>query len=140
MTGYPGRWAFVVAEGAIALAGVAGAVQLAAGRFTPPVSDLDALGLDGWTLPGVWLFATVAIPSGAAAWLAWRRSPAAPTAVLIASGLLAVELVVQIPFIGPSVLQGVMGASAAALAAGALVARNRGWAYPRPQDPCRSQL
>jgi hypothetical protein len=36
----------------------------------------------------------------AAAWLAWRHSAWAPVAVLLASALLVIELLVQIPFIG----------------------------------------
>jgi hypothetical protein len=65
----------------------------------------------------------VAVPSTVAAWLAWRRSPHAPTAVLVASALLAVELLVQIPFVGPSMLQAVMGTVAIVLAVLALAAR-----------------
>jgi len=112
----------------IALAGLAGAVQLASGTLTPPVSDIESLGLTSWVLPGVWLFASVSVPSGAAAWLAWRRSPIAPTAVLIASGLLGVELLVQIPFVGPSALQAVMGSAAVGLGGLAIYAGRHGWA------------
>jgi hypothetical protein len=56
-----------------------------------------ALGLSSWALPGVWLTASVVVPSAAAAYLAWRGSPSAPRAVMVASTLLAVELLVQIP-------------------------------------------
>ena len=99
---YRYRGVFIVVEAVIAFGAIAGTVQLIAQKGTPPVSDLDSLGLTSWTLPGVWLFVSVAVPSGAAAWLAWRRSAHAPVWVLIASGALAVELLVQIPFIGLS--------------------------------------
>jgi hypothetical protein len=124
---YPYRTAFIAAESVVALGAVAGSVQLLTGTFTPPVADLEPLGLSSWVLPGVWLFSSVAIPSTAAAWLAWRRSPRTPLAVLAASGLLAVELVVQIPFVGPSALQATMGTVAVGLAAAVFRARQLGW-------------
>ena len=40
-----------------------GSAQLLTGTFTPPVSDLEPLGLDSWVLPGLWLLASVAVPS-----------------------------------------------------------------------------
>ena len=136
---FPYRWGLVAGECLLALGGTAGAAQLVTGTFTPPVSDLAPLGLHSWVLPGVWLFVSVAAPSSVAAVLAWRESPAAPTAVLAASAALAVELVVQIPFVGPSVLQGVCGAAGLLLATMAWRARRRGWragdvhaAPPRP--------
>jgi hypothetical protein len=58
---------------------------------------------------------------------AWRRSPRAPEAVLAASGLLAAELIVQIPFVGPSALQAVLGTVAVGLGGLALHARRSGW-------------
>ncbi|MGV8965879.1 MAG: hypothetical protein ACOH2F_06330 [Cellulomonas sp.] len=111
-------------------------MQLLTGTFTPPVTDLEPLGLTSWTLPGAWLFATVAVPSSAAAWLAWRRAPLAPAAVLVASGTLAVELVVQIPFIGPSALQAVFGGFAAGLAGLAVDARRAGWWHTNASTGC----
>jgi hypothetical protein len=117
------RWAFVIVEALIAVGAVGGTLQLVTGTAAPPLDDLEPLGLTSWVLPGIWLFASVAVPSTVAAWLAWRRSPAAPTAVLVASGLLAVELVVQIPFVGPSLLQAVFGTVAVVLAVLALIAR-----------------
>jgi hypothetical protein len=120
-----------VVEGLVAVGGIGGTVQLLTGTAAPPVEDLEPLGLTSWVLPGLWLFASVAVPSMVAAWLAWRRSPRAPAAVLVASALLAVELLVQIPFVGPSVLQAVFGAIAIMLAVLAIVARPT-W---RPSSP-----
>lgn len=125
------RWLFIVVEGLVAVGAVGGTVQLVTGTAAPPVDDLEPLGLTSWVLPGVWLFASVAVPSTLAAWLAWRRSSHAPTAVLVASALLAVELLVQIPFVGPSVLQAVFGTVAIVLAVLALAARPT-W---RPASP-----
>ncbi len=113
---YRYRLVFVVVETVIAFGALAGTVQLIAEKGTPPVSDLDALGLSSWTLPGIWLFVSVAVPSTAAAWLAWRRSAYTPVAVLIASGALIVELAVQIPFIGLSPFQFVFGTAAVTMA------------------------
>jgi hypothetical protein len=125
------RWPIIILEGLVAIGAVGGTVQLVTGTAVPPVDDLEPLGLTSWVLPGVWLFASVAVPSTVAAWLAWRRSPHAPTAVLVASALLAVELLVQIPFVGPSMLQAVMGTVAIVLAVLALAARPT-W---RPASP-----
>src|SRR5215211_2784419 len=94
---YPFRWIIVVIETLVGIGGLAGTIQLLAGVATPPVSTLNPLGLSSWDLPAGWLFLSVAIPSGLAAWLAWRRSAWAPPAVLLASALLATELLVQIP-------------------------------------------
>jgi len=123
----PYRVTFVAAESVLAVAGAAGAVQLATGTFAPPVSDLAPLGLTTWVLPAVWLFATVAVPSAAAAALSWHRSTHAPVAVAVASAALAVELAVQVPFVGPSALQVVFGAAAVTLGGLAYRARRSGW-------------
>jgi hypothetical protein len=97
---HPFRPTIVVVETLVGLGGLAGSIQLLAGAATPPVSVLTPLGLSSWTLPAGWLFITVAVPSGLAAWLAWRRSVWAPVAVLLASALLVTGLLVQIPFSG----------------------------------------
>ncbi|WP_298460798.1 hypothetical protein [uncultured Cellulomonas sp.] len=117
----------IAAESLVAVAGLGGAAALVAGLGTPPVAAIAPLGLSSWVLPGVWLAGTVAVPSGAAALLAARRSPHAPDVVLLAAGALAVELVVQVPFIGPHPLQAVFGAAAVTLAALGSDARRRGW-------------
>jgi hypothetical protein len=66
---------------------------------------------------------TVCLPATAAAVAVAQRRSWAPIAVLIASAALAVELVVQIPFVGTNWLQAavaVLGATAALLAATSL--------------------
>ena len=126
----PFRRTIVVVETLVSLSGLAGSIQLLAGAATPPVSVLNPLGLSRWTLPAGWLFLTVAVPSGLAAWLAWRRSVWAPPAVLLASALLAIELLVQIPFLGFSMLQAIFGAVAVGMAAMGWLARRMGW-WPR---------
>ena len=128
---YPFRRVMLVAEALLALAGLGGSIQLLAGVATPPISALTPLGLSSWLLPAGWLFLTVALPSGMAAWLAWRRSAWAPPAVLLASALLATELLVQIPFLGLSILQVIFGAAAAGMAVISLLARRSGWWPPQ---------
>jgi hypothetical protein len=124
---YPHRAVLMTAESAVALAGAAGAVQLWAGLATPPDEAIAPLGLTTWKVPAAWLFASVAVPSATAAWLLLRRSPNAPVAVVVASGLLATELAVQVPFVGPSSLQAVFGSVSAGLAGLAVHARRSGW-------------
>jgi hypothetical protein len=129
----PGRSGVVpgIHRGVLALAlptavvAMVGSLQLLTGRFTPPVSDLEALGLHSWALPGLWLAATVAVPCTVAAVLALRRSPATGSAAVVAAGLLALELVVQIPFVGPDPLQAVMGLVALGLGVTGILARRR---------------
>lgn len=113
------RGLMVTIESAMAVFGLGGGVMLMSGHGTPPVESLEPLGLSSWILPGVWLTASVAVPSAAAAYLAWRKSSWAPRAVMAASALLGVELLVQIPFLGVNGLQASMaliGGTAAALA------------------------
>lgn len=127
---YPFRRTFIVGEALISVAGLGGAWQLVTQTYVPDVAVLAPIGLESWTLPGLWLFATTAAPAGTAAWLAWRRSDRTPSAVLVASGLLALELLVQIPFLGVHPLQAVFGVPAVALAALASRARKDGWGRP----------
>ena len=124
---YPHRTALVVTESLLAVAGVAGAVQLWEGSAAPPVEDIEPLGLHSWRVPALWLLASVAVPSAVAATLAYRRSPAAPTVTVVASALLATELLVQIPFVGRSPLQAVLGSVSAGAAGLAVTARRAGW-------------
>ncbi len=111
----PYRWVFVGVEAFVLLGALSGVVQLWSGTYAPPVSDLEPLGLDSWRLPAVWLFASVALPSAVALLAALRRWPRTPEIVMVASALLLVEVLVQVPFVGPSVLQAVMGTIALAL-------------------------
>jgi hypothetical protein len=129
-TNFPFRRTILAVESLVGTGGLAGSIQLLAGVATPPGSVLSPLGLSSWTLPAGWLFLSVAVPSGLAAWLAWRRSIWAPPAVLLASALLATELLVQIPFLGFSVLQLIFGAVAIGMAVVGLLARRAGW-WPR---------
>jgi len=113
------RKVLVAIETAMAVFGLGGGIMLISGNGTPPVDAIASLGLTSWVVPGLWLTASVAIPSAAAAYLASRRSSWTPRAVLLASGLLAVELLVQVPFLGVNGLQVAMasiGGTAAALA------------------------
>ena len=136
---YPFRRTIVVMESLVGLGGLGGSVQLLAGVATPPASVLSSLGLSDWALPAGWLFLTVAVPSGLAAWLAWRRSVWAPPAVLLASALLATELLVQMPFLGFSVLQLIFGAVAISMAVVGLLARRTGW-WPRRRAAAGSPI
>ncbi len=113
-------------ESALAVSGLAGAIQLWEGMYAPPITNLEPLGLDTWRLPAVWLFSSVAVPSSIAALAALRRRRAAPELVLAASGLLLVEVMVQIPFVGPSALQAVFGGVAVTMGTLAGVARRSG--------------
>jgi hypothetical protein len=78
-----------------------------------------------------------------AAWLAWRRSVWTAPAVLLASTLLATELLVEIPFLGLSMLQLIFGAVAVGIAIVGLLARRAGWwpnarrTVPAPNGPAQ---
>ena len=121
------RTPILALEGLLAVGGAVGTVQLMAGTDAPDLGVLEPLGLATWRLPALWLFLTVVVPSTWAAWLAWGRSPRAPTVVLLGAATLGIELVVQIPFLGWSVLQAIFGVVAVGLAVLALQARRRGW-------------
>lgn len=101
--------------GVTSVAAAAGAVQLVTGFYTPPVEDLEPLGLRSWVLPGVWLGLSVAAPCAVVACLALRRDPRVGLASVVAGLLLLLELVVQIPFVGLDPLQAVMGSVAVLL-------------------------
>jgi hypothetical protein len=122
----PHRRAFITVESLVALSGLAGAVQLMAGVATPPNSDLP-LRVSSWVLPVLWLFGTVALPAAIAGLLAYRRSPYAPLAVVLASVTMAVEVLVQIPFIGLNPLQAVFGGLTVVLGALGVHAWRTGW-------------
>jgi hypothetical protein len=125
-TSWPYRRLLMVVEGLISLSALAGSVQLMVSGGGPFDADLP-LGLPNWLVSGLWLFTLVAVPAAVASWMCWRRSAHGPTAVLIASAGLGVDVAVQIPFIGLHVLQLVFGLIAVAMALLALDARRRGW-------------
>lgn len=120
------RRIFIPVEVVVAVGALSGTWQLWTGTYAPPVSDLEPLGLTSWKLPAVWLLCSVGIPSTVALVAAVRRHPRTPDVVLGASALLLVEVLVQIPFVGPSTLQAVFGSLALGLGGLALVARRRG--------------
>jgi hypothetical protein len=99
------------------IAATAGTVQLVTGTFTPPVGDLEPLGLHSWVLPGLWLAASVAVPCAVTTMLAWKRSRWLGLSALASGALLLIELAVQIPFIGLDPLQGLMALIAITLMA-----------------------
>ena len=101
--------------GVTSVAAAAGAVQLVSGIYTPPVEDLEPLGLHSWGFPGVWLGLSVTGPCATAAWLSLRGEPRVGLASVWAGLLLLLELVVQIPFVGLDPLQAVMGSVAVLL-------------------------
>ena len=125
--GHRFRTPILALEGSLAVGGVVGTVQLMAGVGAPDLGVLVPLGLATWRLPALWLFLTVVVPSTWAAWLAWRRTRAHPRWCCWVLATLAIELVVQIPFLGWSVLQAIFGAVAVGLAVLALQARRREW-------------
>jgi hypothetical protein len=134
----PWRRTILWIAGLTSFSALAGAGQLVTGTFAPPVSALEPLGLRSWVLPGIWLTLSVAVPCAVTAVLAWRRSVWTGVAATVAGVLLAVELVVQIPFVGLDPLQAVMGVVAAVLVGlGALADRARRSGSrqgPRSQD------
>jgi hypothetical protein len=124
------RWPFIGLEAFVALGAWSGVWQLWTGTFAPPVSDLEPLGLTDWRLPAVWLLVSVAIPATVALVAAWERLPWTPLAVLVMAVLLVIEVSVQVPFVGPSALQAVMGGVGIVLGVLAWIARRRGdWAH-----------
>lgn len=124
--GWPLRRTLLLGEGAVSAAAAVGVLQLLAGIATPPPESLPP-GLGDWTLPALWLFGTVTVPSAAAAYLAFRRSARAPQVALAATCLLLLEVIVQIPFLGLNVLQPVVALAGLGLAWTALRARRLGW-------------
>lgn len=117
-TEYAFRRSMGVIEVVLAAAATVGVVQLLADVGAPPDSDIP-FGLHSWIWPAIWLLVMVLLPSAHAAFALLRRWGSGPALVLMASALLAVELLVQIPFVGPSWLQlgvGLLGASAATMA------------------------
>jgi hypothetical protein len=83
-----------------------------------PLEYLDPLPLHGWVLPGIALFAVVALPMLGAAALATLGSHRAADAAVAAGALLVGWIVVQLAIVGPRMaLQAVMLAMGVAVAA-----------------------
>ncbi len=110
------RIGLAACQAVVAACAVMGAAQLFLDVATPPESSIEPLGLASWRLPACWLLATVGVPFAIAAVGTWTAAPWARTASLLASGLLLLELLVQIPFLGPNALQWIFGLAALALA------------------------
>ena len=127
---WPHRRVMTIGAALIAISGLAGTWQLLAAGGAPLKTELP-LGLPNWLVSALWLFLVVALPAAVASWLCWRRSRYGPTAVLIASAGLCIDVVVQIPFVGFHVLQLVFGLIAVAMALHAFATRRHGW--PRTQ-------
>ena len=118
------RTPLLLLSGATCLGAVAGTAMLVLGEGTPPDRDLPA-GLHSWVLPGLWLLVSVAVPCGVTWVLAHDRSPMAPTAALVAAGSLLLELGVQVPFVGVTLLQLLFAGVAVLMAAYAWDCRPR---------------
>jgi hypothetical protein len=127
-TSWPHRRVLTIGAALISFAGLAGTGQLFVAGGAPLKTELP-LGLPNWLVSGLWLFFLVAVPAAVASWLCWRRSGYGPTAVLVASAGLFIDVVVQVPFVGFHVLQVVFGCIAIGMAMLALDARRRGWPY-----------
>jgi hypothetical protein len=117
-------WTGFIAEGAM---GPGTPPMTAVGSGTHALKTQLPLGLPTPLVPGSWLFFLVAVTAAVASWLCWRRSAWGPTAVLVGSAGLGIDVVAQIPFVGFHVLQLVFGAVAVAIALLDLDARRRGW-------------
>ena len=80
----------------VAANAVYGGVSLVVNGMGMPVEWLDRLHVDSWTLPGLALVLTVAVPQLVAAWFVWRRDPRAGLAGLVAGAALVLWIVVQL--------------------------------------------
>jgi len=119
---YAFRRSMTVIEITLATAAAIGAVLFFADVAVPPDDQLPS-GLDNWVWPAIWLIGTVCVPSAIAAIALSRRASSGPLLVLLATALLGVELVVQIPFVGLSWLQLLVALSGVSAAVMAIVAR-----------------
>lgn len=103
------------------------------GHLHAPLSSIERLGIGSWRLPAVCPLSSVAVPSADASVSALRRWRPTPAVVMTASGLLLFEVTIQVPFIGPSVLQGVFGTVAVTMASLAVVVHRSGlWSGEAP--------
>jgi hypothetical protein len=101
------------------LSAVYGTVMLVIDAWHLPVDYLAPLPLHSWVLPGIALFAAVAVPMLAAAALAWRGTARAPEASIAAGAVLVGWIAFQLAVIGPrmwiQLVMAVLGLVVAAL-------------------------
>ncbi|HYN66442.1 MAG TPA: hypothetical protein VES93_06100 [Ornithinibacter sp.] len=107
MTTVPHRWDVTPTRGwaggtllavllLVAANAVYGGIGLVANGMGMPLEWLDRLPVDTWTLPGVALVLTVAVPQLVAAWFVWRRAPRAGVVGLVAGAALVLWIAVQL--------------------------------------------
>ena len=80
----------------VAANAVYGGIGLMVNGMGMPSEWLDRLPVDTWTLPGVPLVLTVAVPQVLAPWFVWRRDPRAGAVGLVAGAALLVWIGVQL--------------------------------------------
>ncbi len=80
----------------VAANAVYGGIGLVVNGMGMPSQWLDRLPVDTWTLPGVALVVTVAVPQLVAAWFVWRRDPRAGLVGLVAGAALVLWIGVQL--------------------------------------------
>lgn len=73
-----------------------GGVGLVVNGMGMPTEWLERLPVETWTLPGVALVVTVAVPQFAAAWFVWRRDARAGVVALAAGAALVLWIAVQV--------------------------------------------
>lgn len=80
----------------VALNAVYGGIGLVANGLGMPSEWLDPLPVDSWTLPGVALVLTVAVPQLVAAWFVWKRDSRAGVIGLVAGAALVLWIAAQL--------------------------------------------
>jgi hypothetical protein len=107
MTTEPQRWdvgprrgwaggALLVVLVLVAVNAVYGGIGLVVNGMGMPSQWLDRLPVDTWTLPGVALVVTVAVPQLVAAWFVWRQDPRAGVVGFVAGAALVLWILVQL--------------------------------------------
>jgi hypothetical protein len=80
----------------VAVNAVYGSIGLVVNGMGMPREWLDRLPVDTWTLPGLALVLTVAVPQLVAAWFVWRRDPRAGVIGLVVGAALVLWILVQL--------------------------------------------
>ena len=107
MTTVPPRWdvaprrgwaggALLVVLLLVALNAIYGGIALVVNGMGMPVEWLERMPSRSWTLPGIALVLTVAVPQLVAAWFVLRRDPRAGVVGLVAGAALVLWIVVQL--------------------------------------------